>query len=1522
MKSDTALDFAVFQLSPRRSRCELFVSGDGKTEKLASGLLKPFVTHLTVAEEQVAQHAPSIKLEVKRRKNEGVWFTKGTLERFVRFVSTPDVLELVIKLDAEMSQLEAARKIYLQGAGNPSSSPTGGDGLGGTSTSADTTKKELLRAIDLRLVAVQQDLTTACARASSAGFTTETVSELQLFAHRFGAHRLSEACAKFIMLSQKRTDLVNPWKVRADDQALRSSFDSDMSIDDQTEENTLIEAYESLQYQQQPEGHYQRLDKSAQETHQDQNAGQSHSSLPEQANLSIAVPAQHSSGEPNSKMDEGKGIDGSVKTKDEDAQSESPQITQPSRRLSVQDRINLFENKQKEQTTSSGGKVVVGKSVELRRLSSDVSSAGQAAERAVLRRWSGASDMSMDLSSDKKDTESSASTPCSTSNSVNQTSIYPSASISKDKKVLSDTATSSMSKLKEISSTGDDSRFQDQSVSENNNEFSGKEEGFRTRDQNSSEMQPITFSGRSKDLTNSKTESRSSFDNSEGVGLKELPESHNQLKVSSVPQEDSRWRSQVPAESYIQLKSSMGRSMNPNLRDQGAYQYQPLNRTFSDVTGNTVTKDHISSLANFRSYSTQLENVVSNDRTASDIHSEVPFSKVDDVGSADETSQAPIITFPEKVEISRSRQLRASQSKVVDVGLKPKDRSAPKQQTRDLTRNMIGDSRTKDQATYQGERNLEGDLLAPQFQWNSFPGKSDHAAKKDALPSQVQASVLARVDGSTCPEIKLQRPSSVSEQSNMLPGRKGETDLVQSNSDPLLSRRKVIVNQDVYDSVSTPTAEQTQKPRLSKGNQELNEELQNKANDLEKLFAAHKLRVTGDQPATVRRSKPADIQAEPVANRKPVEVTPLQLPKKGVLRKPLGSSGDLSEHGSQLSTRIIDSQDHGNIPESHLEKSRGKLYDMYVQKRDAKLKEEWSSSRGQKEAKLKAMQDYLESSSAEMKEKFSWSADRQDSVQNARRRAEKLRSFNIRSAMKIREQTSIGFLHSEEDADVSEFPDQTQYTQEKFLGETVPGDGSSRSTLSKRLSNNRTTFSSTPRTSATQFSRSVKPSYSHSERRRAQAENPLAQSVPNFSDLRKENTKPSSPGISKLPTRPHARGNRSKSISEDLPFAKEDKPRRSQSMRKNSTGPEEMKDLPSLLSEGSGFPPFKVDNEQTEQGLYNRVHKNGESKPFLRKGNGIRPGAGASIARLKASVTSQNLKTEEESDDSGDQFEDSVEMIEGEIEESEAVANDLKSADYSNGSDNEKPVSKESIYSGDTELDNKELLRSLSSVDHDLADEVAAVVPSMFHSSVGPVQDSPGESPASWNLHGHHPFSYVQETSDVDGFAESPMGSPASWNSHSLTQIEADAARMRKKWGNAQKTILVSNTSNHQTRKDVTKGFKRLLKFGRKSRGTESLADWISATTSEGDDDTEDGSDIANRSSEDLRKSRMGYSHDGFNDGELFNEQVQALRTSIPTPPANFKLREEHLSGSSLKAPRSFFSLSSFRSKGSESKPR
>lgn len=61
----------------------MFVSGNGKTEKLASGFLKPFIAHLKVAEDQAAQAGNSIKLEVEKPKNSSSWFKKGTLERSV-----------------------------------------------------------------------------------------------------------------------------------------------------------------------------------------------------------------------------------------------------------------------------------------------------------------------------------------------------------------------------------------------------------------------------------------------------------------------------------------------------------------------------------------------------------------------------------------------------------------------------------------------------------------------------------------------------------------------------------------------------------------------------------------------------------------------------------------------------------------------------------------------------------------------------------------------------------------------------------------------------------------------------------------------------------------------------------------------------------------------------------------------------------------------------------------------------------------------------------------------------------------------------------------------------------------------------------------------------------------------------------------------------------------------------------------------------------------------------------------------
>ncbi|XP_010261738.1 PREDICTED: uncharacterized protein LOC104600482 isoform X2 [Nelumbo nucifera] len=1518
MKSDTLLDYAVFQLSPKRSRCELFVSGDGKTEKLASGLLKPFATHLKVAEEQLAQAAPSIKLEVEKHISSGTWFTKGTLERFVRFVSTPEVLELVNTFDAEMSQLEAARRIYSQGVGDQLSSALGGD-EGGVTEAADITKKELLRAIDVRLVAVKQDLTTACARASAAGFTPDTVSELQLFADRFGAPRLNEACNKFISLSQRRPDLIKTWKAGGDDHTVRSSSGSDMSVDDSTEETVRSDGIHQLQHQAQ-----QQQQQTSQERNTTPNLELQFKPSSHQRQSSLSFPVRRSLREPGSERDDGGGESEARIEKEtkQESVTESSQTNQPARRLSVQDRINLFENKQKEQS-GSGGKVVVGKPGELRRLPSDVSSAPQVVEKAVLRRWSGASDMSIELSNERKDTESAATTPCSSSNSQAQSSMFSIVSEDKGIKGPRDKVTSYKAELRVPPGRVEDSALKDTANSQ------PQVGGFPTREENvelkDSEARLNVFSESSEDVKiRDKPASRPRFNNTfseqaENVGWKgQMPSDTHSQSVTGGG-EDSDLKDQ--ASSQIRFRSYPARVEQVGMQDQSSS--LNLSRTSSIGAGHAGAKDQPTSQAMFGGLTARRDDVHLKDHAASKTKFETSVNTMDDVEVGG--------------QLVGQALSRAGSTSTVDTKLNLKESSVSQVKPKAFLGKFGSSTETTNLAASESQYKIfDGSSLASQSRWRSFPGKIEEVGKKELVSSESKfGGFPTEVEDFSVQGMRLLKQSSLSEQSKRLQEKRSESIPNNTTGEPVIPTRKVMESLEMFSSAATAPVEQVQKVRQSKGNQELNDELQMKANELEKLFAAHKLRVPAEQLGSARRSKVANVQDEQTASDthgKPTELTPVQLHEKNPVKEPFGSSSKADfDVGSLM--KMVDNRGFGssikhNVTELGLsEDCKGKFYDRYMQKRDAKLREEWGSKRAQKEAKMKAMQDSLERSRAEMKAKFAGSADRQDSALHAHRRAEMLRSFKIHPAAKSREQP-IEPAQSEEDEDLSEYTEQAQYGQDRSFSDVSLGDGSSRSTQPKRLLHNRSLSSSTPRTSATSVPRSsVKGSNSNSGRRRTQPENSLMQSVPNFSDLRKENTKPSS-AISKTTNRSQRSYARSRSVTEELVLSKEDKPRRSQSMRRSSVNPGELKDLSPLNSDSVVLTPLRLAKEQTEQGLYSKVPKNGESKPFLRKGNGIGPGAGAGIAKLKASVASDSLKNED-SDEMADQAEGSVDMVnEEEEEEFEAVTGEeiMKAIDFPADSDNEKPrLSQESENPSDPTSDNGEVLQSLSQVPNSA--EVATAVPSTLSSSLGHLQDSPEESPASWNSHMHHPFSYTNETSDIDASVDSPMGSPASWNSHSLTQVESDAARMRKKWGSAQKPILVANASHVQSRKDVTKGFKRLLKFGRKNRGTESLVDWISATTSEGDDDTEDGRDLANRSSEDLRKSRMGFtqghsSYDGFNDGELFNEQVQAIRSSIPAPPANFKLREDHLSGSSLKAPRSFFSLSSFRSKGSESKPR
>ncbi|XP_022721636.1 uncharacterized protein LOC111279029 isoform X2 [Durio zibethinus] len=1420
MKSDTLLDYAVFQLSPKRLRCDLFVSSNGNTEKLASGLVKPFVTHLKVAEEQVALSRQSIKLEVEKRKNAETWFTKGTLERFVRFVSAPEVLELVNTYDAEMSQLEAAQRIYSQGMGDQPSGALGGDGAGMTAA-IDATKKELLRAIDVRLVAVQQDLATTFARASAAGFNSDTVSELQHFADRFRAHRLNDACTKFISLCQRRSELLGLWKQGVDDQVVRTSWGSDMSIDDPNQDQIGGSHVTIWPHQPFQNKHQERLQPNTMQT---------------QHHIDQSKPATSQQPKPSSTTQQRSQKEEKEEEKIEEGVIESSpsQIGQPARRLSVQDRINLFENKQK-QTSSSGGKpIAVGKSVELRRLSSDVSSVPAVAEKAVLRRWSGASDMSIDLGNDKKDgnSDSPLCTPSSSSVSPGKSNVFQGLSEDKEQK----------------DEKGLSNKVSSVKVEPKNGPGRAADSGLK--DQGEVQVQVGNLLGKEED-----------------VGLK------GQMT----------WKDQLGSQNN-QYQSFTGKSEQVEVGDQVVSQ----EKLTGLLTGERGVSEVQSRVFPNRAVIVGVKNLPS---------SQLQFGVFADT-MEDTTTEGEL---KNRVEAQGKEQL------VTQLHLRAQGHP------RTLSGQFEGGIGLKTkEAQYKGS---EGEQFTPHLPWRSLAGEVEEVGKKDLTSSEKQ---ISKVEDSGIHKMKFKKQVPVgAEQSKKSQGRRDEGGSFYANNKSVIGK-KVPEIKESFNAPMMPV-DQSQRIRQSRGNQELNNELKLKANELEKLFAEHKLRVPGDQFSSARRSKPADAQIEQEASSRykklvAVDVSHEQMPHRNSMSEPMGSLSNMAKFCTPPA-KIVDNQEYADSLRQNFsgisfsDDSRGKFYERYMQKRDAKLREEWGSRKAEKEAKLKAMQDILERSRAEMKAKFSGSAE--DSVSSARRRAEKMRSLNFRSQ---REQHPISSIQSV-DEDLSEFPDQKYYGQDRSFNEASLLDGSSRNSNTKKLLTNKNVSLSTPRTTPAAVPRSAaKVSNPSSGRRRAQSENPVAQSVPNFSNLRKENTKPSS-GAGKMTSRSQVRNcAQSKSTNEEIDLGKDEQPRRSQSLRKSSAGLVEISDLSALNSDGIVLAPLKFDKEQMEQSFSDKILKNMEPNPLLRKDNGMGPDAGVNIAKFKASEASETSK-DEESDELAFEADDSLDMAKEDEEDELAMAVD-DSADMVYG---RSRLSQESDKLDNSGSENGDSLRSLSQVDPASVAELPAAVPTAFHTGVS-LQDSPGESPVSWNSRLHHPFSYPHETSHIDASMDSPIGSPASWNSHSLAQTEVDAARMRKKWGSAQKPFLVANATHNQSRRDVTKGFKRLLKFGRKNRGTDGLVDWISATTSEGDDDTEDGRDPSNRLSEDLRKSRMGFSQ-GHPSDDGFNE-AQSLHSSIPAPPTNFKLREDHMSGSSIKAPRSFFSLSSFRSKGSDSKPR
>lgn len=257
MKSSTLLDSAVFQLTPTRTRCDLIITANGKTEKIASGLLNPFLAHLKTAQDQIAKGGYSIILEPKPG-SDATWFAKGTVERFVRFVSTPEVLERVYTIESEIIQIgeaiaiqsnndlglsavvdhqakpvesiegskpvldtseEKAIVLYKPGAHPPEAN--------GSTTQEGNSKVQLLKVLETRKTVLQKEQGMAFARAVAAGFDIDHMTPLLSFAECFGASRLMDACLRFMDLWKSKHETGQWLEIEAAEaMSSRSDFSS------------------------------------------------------------------------------------------------------------------------------------------------------------------------------------------------------------------------------------------------------------------------------------------------------------------------------------------------------------------------------------------------------------------------------------------------------------------------------------------------------------------------------------------------------------------------------------------------------------------------------------------------------------------------------------------------------------------------------------------------------------------------------------------------------------------------------------------------------------------------------------------------------------------------------------------------------------------------------------------------------------------------------------------------------------------------------------------------------------------------------------------------------------------------------------------------------------------------------------------------------------------------------------------------------------------------------------------------
>lgn len=372
--------------------------------------------------------------------------------------------------------------------------------------------------------------------------------------------------------------------------------------------------------------------------------------------------------------------------------------------------------------------------------------------------------------------------------------------------------------------------------------------------------------------------------------------------------------------------------------------------------------------------------------------------------------------------------------------------------------------------------------------------------------------------------------------------------------------------------------------------------------------------------------------------------------------------------------------------------------------------------------------------------------------------------------------------------------------------------------------------SSTSQNSTAPILRYLRSSYSSSTKQTADSAYPSVQMTVESSDLRKENLKPQA-RIGKVTTRSDSvTFDRSKSTAAGIDIFKEEKQPRFRHMRNSSVTFGESKEFVPLNSNSSNRTLSSYPKDQSDNTVSRKIQFGSESKPFLWRGGEKRPGLATSIAKSRASNASDRWSRKENDVELVNQQEYSADMIGNTDEEFQ------------------RRWAKRRAYIVPSELSSEEERSSNvgSSGDMTFVDEDTSGFTSNFDES-------------HRNADGlYSTCSSAQEASECGMFMSmrTPIG-----NKHHLNQMrEADATRVRKKWGSVEKPKFATHDSERPL-KDVGKVLKKMLSFGSKSKNAERRVNNLltTPTASEGGVDTVEYSDLGKQSLHELSKSRKAY---------------------------------------------------------------